>query len=202
MTTLYTIPFTCSQAALIVARELGLELTVDRVDRATKVTASGRNFLDVNPLGYVPVLELDDGTVLTEVAAVLTWLCDQRPGVMLPPPGTREAAVALSQLAFVSTEVHKTFSILFNSKAPEDFKAVAKEILGRRFAVLDQRLATQPFMLGESFSAVDAYLFVVVGWSRVLKIDLAEWPNLKAFTTRVLERPNVRAVIDSEKVRV
>ncbi|MBT9559053.1 MAG: glutathione transferase GstA [Myxococcales bacterium] len=200
---LYFTPFTCSLAVHIALREAGLSFELEKVDAASKVTASGADFRAVNPLGYVPVLVLDDGTSLTEVSSILQWVADRAPGSGLAPAaGTPERYQLQSWLNFIATEVHKLFSTLFHPKAPPEWKEVILGQLRTRLDHLEPRLAAAPYLMGESLTIADLYLFVVLGWTRAIKFDLAPWPALQAFVKRVAERPTVKESTGLEKQRL
>ena len=199
---LYYSPYTCAMAVHIALREAGLPFTLERVDLKTKTTASGANFLDVSPQGYVPALQLDDGTVLTEAAALLQYVADLAPESGLAPAGGTVARAQLnSMLNFIATEAHKGFSPLFSSRASDDYKDSVRATLGKRYAWLNSRLEAQPFLMGQHFTVADAYLFTVLGWTRIVNLDLSPYPALQAFQALVKERPAVRATLDVEKTK-
>ncbi|OZB58887.1 MAG: glutathione transferase GstA [Lysobacterales bacterium 14-68-21] len=196
---LYYLPGACSLSPHIVARELGLALTLDKVDGKTKLTASGENFLEVNPKGYVPAIRLDDGEVLTEGPAIVQYLADLRPESGLAPPNGTLARYRLQEiLTYINSELHKTFSPLFNPATSDETRAERVEYLRRRYGYIESILARQPYLMGEHFSVADAYLFVVTNWSRVIKLDLSEFPALLAFQKRVAERPAVQEAMRAE----
>lgn len=196
---LYYLPGACSLSPHIVARELGLALVLDKVDGKTKLTASGENFLEVNPKGYVPAIRLDDGEVLTEGPAIVQYLADLRPESGLAPPNGTLARYRLQEiLTYINSELHKTFSPLFNPATSNETRAERVEYLKRRYGYIESILARQPYLMGEHFSVADAYLFVVTNWSRVIKLDLSEFPALLAFQKRVAERPAVQAAMREE----
>lgn len=196
---LYYLPGACSLSPHIVAREAGLDLTLDKVDHASKRTAAGEDFLAVNPKGYVPALRLDDGDVLTEGAVIVQYLADQRPDAgLLPAAGSRARYHVLESLSYIGTELHKTYSPLFNLATPEAVRADRTAYLKRRYGLLEARLAAQPFLHGEQFTVADAYLFTVTRWADALKLDLSEFPALRAFQQRVAARPAVQAALRAE----
>lgn len=196
---LYYLPGACSLSPHIVARELGLALTLNKVDGKTKLTASGENFLEVNPKGYVPAIRLDDGEVLTEGPAIVQYLADLRPESGLAPPNGTLARYRLQEiLTYINSELHKTFSPLFNPATSDETRAERVEYLRRRYGYIESILARQPYLMGEHFSVADAYLFVVTNWSRVIKLDLSEFPALLAFQKRVAERPAVQEAMRAE----
>jgi glutathione S-transferase len=196
---LYYAPAACSLAPHIVAREAGLRLDLDKLDFASGKTAGGETFSQVNPKGYVPALRLDDGEVLTEVATLVQYLADQAPQSGLAPAnGTMERYRLQEWLTFVSTEIHKGFGPLWKPDTPEAMKEIVKANLAKRFAYLDQRLQSRPYLTGERFTAADAYLFTVVNWTNFHKIDLKPYPNLQAFMQRVAARPAVQQAMQAE----
>jgi glutathione S-transferase len=196
---LYYSPGACSLAVHIVAREAGLPIDLEKVDLATHRTETGTDYLTVSPKGYVPALALEDGSILTEVAAVAQFLADRRPETKLAPAQSTMERYRLQEwLAFISSEIHKGFGPLWHPSAPEATKLAAKEKLAKRFAYLDQVLATQPFLMGEQFTVADAYLFTVVNWVNFLSVDIAPFGNLRAFMDRIGLRPKVREALSAE----
>jgi len=196
---LYYAPGTCALSPHIVLNELGLPYRLVRVDNKAKKTADGRDYLEVNPKGYVPALELDDGQVLTEGPVIAQYLADLRPDAQLAPPqGTFERVRLQEWLFFISTEVHKTFSPLFNPALPAAAKALFVDKLAQRFAFIDQRLHGRDFLLGGRFTIGDAYLYTVARWAPKFDLDFARWPSLARFMERVGARASVRAALDAE----
>jgi glutathione S-transferase len=181
------------------ARELGLPITLNKVDLATRKTEDGREFGAINPKGYVPALKLKSGEVLTEVASLLQYLADQAPQTSLAPAhGTLEHYRFIEWLTFISSEVHKGFGPLWNPATPEAMRKAAIEKLGQRFTYLDRLLEDQPFLMGEGFTAADAYLFTVVNWATYHNVDLTPYPNLQAFLGRVHARSAVQQALRAE----
>ena len=196
---LYYSPGACSLSPHIILNEGGFSFDKERVDLASKKTETGADYAAINPDGYVPALLLDDGQVLTEGPAIIQYLADRVPEKKLAPPlGTLERYRLMQWLNFISTELHKGFSPLFNPQAPEAWKAVAAAQLGRRLGTVSRQLEGKDWLLGEDFTVADAYLFTVVGWGRHVGIDLEQWPSLKAFHRRVFDRPAVRTAMDIE----
>lgn len=188
----------CSLSPHIVLVEAGLPYTLESVDLKTKVTASGADYTKVNPNGYVPALQFDDGAVLTEGPAIIQYLADQVPAKKLAPPaGSLERARLQEWLNFISTEIHKSFGPLFNPAAPEESKAAAKALLGRRLDYVAQRLEGRDYLLGD-FSVADAYLFTVLNWCRPVGVDLATRPAVAAYQARVAARPAVQQAMREE----
>lgn len=196
---LYYMPGTCSLAPMIALAEAGIEATLVKVGRDKK-TADGRDYLAINPYGYVPALELDDGRVLTEGPAILQYLADLWPASGLAPAnGSFERYQLQAALAFVGTEVHKSIGALFNPALGEEGKQAMLARALARLAVLEQQLGDQAFLLGERFTVADAYLHVVLGWLAIFKVDLGQWPRLAAYQARIAARPAVQAARATEQ---
>jgi len=196
---LYYVPGVCSLASHIALREAGLDFELDKMDRETRRTASGENYLEANPKGSVPALRLDNGEVLTEGAVILQYIADQGPSSGLAPAvGTMQRYRLAEWLNYIATEVHKQYSPLFNPKLPPEWRENQLNLLAKRFDYLTQRLGNRPYLMGERFTVADAYLFVVLGWSARLKVDLGPWPLLKDYLTRITARPAVQAALKAE----
>ena len=196
---LYYVPGVCSLAAHITLRESGLPFTLDKMDRDTRVTESGENYLLANPKGSVPALRLDNGEILTEVGVILQYIADQAPpSGLAPAAGSMERYRLMEWLNYIATEVHKQFSPFFNPKLPPEWRDNQLGVLARRFDYLTQRLGQQPYLMGERFTIADAYLFVVLRWCARLKIDLGPWPALTEYLARITARPAVQAALKAE----
>lgn len=196
---LYSMPGACSLAANIVLREAGIPFDLVKVSHHTHKTAEGVDLNEINSKGYVPALVLDNGELLTENTALLPYIADLQPSAQLAPPdGTLERYRLVEWLAFINSELHKSFSPLFAPNAPEDMKKYARGNLAKRLAWLSGRLGSNSYLLGERFTVADAYLFVVLSWSGHVAVDLSPWPNLKAFQERVAARPHVVEALTSE----
>lgn len=196
---LFLKPGACSLASHIVLEELGRPYETEAVDLANKVTASGADFWAINPKGYVPALLLDDGDLLTEGPAILQYLADLAPELNLAPANGSKARYQLqSWLAFVGTEVHKNFSPFFNPAATPEMKELARANLQRRLGYVNDQLADRDFLMGDTFSVADAYLFTVVGWAKFVQLDLSAWPHLIAFQGRVAARPATQRALKAE----
>ncbi len=196
---LYYSPGACSMSPHIVLREAGLAFDLEQVDLKEKKTKAGADFKAINPKGMVPVLKLDDGQVLTEGPAIVQYLADQKPDAGLAPKsGTIERARLQEWLNFITSELHKGFTPLFNPNTPEAYKLIARENLTNRFGYLDKQLAGKQYLMGDKFTVADAYCFTVLGWSNFLKIDLAPWPNITAYMARVGQRPMVKEAMTAE----
>jgi glutathione S-transferase len=196
---LYFSPGACSLSPHIVAREAGLPIDLVKTDIRGKTTANGLNFLDVNPKGYVPVLELDDGERLTEGPAIVQYLADQKPASGLAPAAGTMARYRVQEwLNFVTSEIHKQFSPLFSPAASADWKQAATDRLASRFTLLDKHLSGKQYLMGDAFTVADAYLFTTLTWAQRLKLDLSACPALSAYIARVAARPAVQEAMRAE----
>jgi glutathione S-transferase len=196
---LYFSPGACSLSPHIVAREAGLPIELERVDNKAKKTASGDDYWQVNPKGYVPALKLDDGDMLTEGPAIVQYLADLAPQAkLIPAAGSKERYHVAEWLNFITSELHKSFSPLFRPNTPDDYKPIVKESLANRFNFIDKHLAGRHYLMGDQFTVADAYLFTVMRWTSVQHIDLASWPNIAAYMGRVAARPKVTEALQAE----
>ena len=196
---LYYAPGACSLAPHIVAREADLPLDLIKVDLRNRTTETGQSYEQINPKGYVPALGAENGEVLTEVSAIIQYLASQAPQAnLMPDQQGFERFRFLEWLGFISTEIHKGFGPLWRSNFPEDVKEAARDRLFQRFAYLDKHLAEKPYVMGESFTIADAYLFTVLNWAHVHKLDMSVYPNIAAFMSRVADRPKVREALVAE----
>lgn len=196
---LYYMPGTCSLASHITLHETGLPFEIEKLDAATKKTASGEDFMQINPKGYVPTVRLDDGSILTEGAAILQYIADRQPGTGLAPgSGTMERYRLQEWLTFISTEIHKAFGPLFHKAATKEAKTSARNLLVKRLGYVEASLADKPYLMGDKFTVADAYLFTVVRWSSFAGLDLGPFPKLGEYMVRVAARPNVQAAMKAE----
>lgn len=196
---LYFAPGACSLSPHIALREAGFAFDLEKVDLKAKTTAGGEDFKAVNPKGYVPALKLDDGTVLTEVAAVVQYVADKKPEAKLAPAaGSPDRFPFQEWLNFIATEIHKGTSPLFNPATPDAYKQIVTAKLGERYDYLSKHLEKRPFLVGQSFTVADGYLFTILNWTKFLNIDLGKWPVLKAYYDRVAARPAVQAAMKAE----
>ncbi len=200
---LYYAPYACSLAPHIIAREAGLPIELVEVDLATRTLRNGGDYTAINPRGYVPALELEDGTVLTEVAALVQYLADLKPEAALAPKaGTLDRVRLQSWLTFVGTELHKQFSPwLWHADTAESTVQAVKAKIAVRFAELDRTLTAQPYLMGECFTVADAYAFAIVGWAPMMKMDLGAYPALAAWLARVGSRAKVKEAIAAERAK-
>jgi glutathione S-transferase len=196
---LYYSPGACSLSPHIVLHEAGLPFETVRTDTKTKALPDGGDYRSVNPLGYVPVLALDDDTHLVEGPAIVQYIADRVPERKLAPPsGTLERTKLQSWLNFISSELHKGCSPLFNPAMPEEAKTIFRERLATRFAHVEKHLAGSDYLLGKEFSVADAYLFTISNWAPRVGIDLQAYPNVRAYRERVAARPAVQAAMKAE----
>ncbi len=195
---LYYAPAACSLSPHIVLREAGLPFDTVRVDLATGKTETGADFFNVNPNGYVPVLVLDDGSLLMEGPAIVQYVADLVPEKKLAPAnGTMERYRMQAMLNFIATELHKSFGGLFSPAASDDWKKAARAQIAARFDHVQTQLKG-PHLFGEQFTVADAYLFTVLNWGQFCDIDISTWPRLAEFAARVAQRPAVQAALKAE----
>lgn len=195
---LYYAPGACSLAPHIIAKELGLRIDLVQVDLASKRTSAGTDYRTINPKGSVPALELSNGRVLTEGPAINQFLADLAPkGAMAPPAGSFERYELQEWLNWISTELHKGFGPLWSSEASEEVRVATKAKLAERLDFLERRLAQGDYLLAD-YSVADAYAFTVLGWARLFAIELAAWPAVARYYTRIGARPAVRAAMIAE----
>ena len=196
---LYYSPGACSLSPHIVLKESGLPADVVLASTKTHRLEDGTDYYTINPLGYVPLLELDDGTRLREGPAIVQYLADQVPDKKLAPPsGTLARYQLQSWLTFIGTELHKGFSPLFSPTTPEEYKTTIKDKLKSRYTWVDEQLADKQFLMGDDFTVADAYLFTVTNWSKRMGPDLMSLPHLQAWHERVGARPAVQEAMKNE----
>jgi glutathione S-transferase len=196
---LYYFAGACSLSPHIVLLEAGLPYTLVKIDAKTKKTESGGDYLTINSKGAVPALQLDDGRVLTEGPAIVQYLADLKPESGLAPrAGTFERYQLMEILNFITSEVHKSFSPLFNPASSADMKEAAVNALSKKFDWLTGFLGKKPYLLGNTFTVADAYLFTVLNWTGHVKIDLGKWPVVAEFKDRVAKRPKVIEAMKEE----
>lgn len=196
---LYYSPGACSLSPHIALREAGLPFELVKKDLHSQTLADGSDFRAINPKGYVPALVLDDGQVLTEGPAIVQYIADRVPESRLAPPaGTMERVRLQEWLNYITSEIHKTFSPLFNKQASEDWKAAARALLDRRIGFAAQALEGRDYLLGNTFTVADGYLFTTLNWAHWVKIDLSRWPVLADYMKRVAARPAVQAALRAE----
>jgi glutathione S-transferase len=195
---LYYTPGACSLAVHIALEEAGFDYALEKVDLATHKTESGVDFYTINPKGYVPTLELDDGELLTEVPVILLYLADRADKNLAPAAGSMERYRLYSWLSFITSELHKSFGPLIKPDTPDEWKTQVKQLLAKRFELVAAQLAGKSFLLGDHFTVADAYLFTVLGWASWVQFDLTPWPVLNEYAQRVGGRPAIQAVLKDE----
>ena len=199
---LYFSPNACSLSPHIALREAGLAFDLVRVDLGKHQLPDGSDFLAINPKGYVPLLELDDGQLLSEGPAIVQYIADQKPAAGLAPAnGTFERYRLQEWLTFINSEIHKGFGPLFKPTTPEEYKTIARASLSARLGFVAQHLASNDYLLGQQFSVADGYLFTVLRWGQWTGVDIAQWPSLIAFVDRVGARPAVKAALAAESAK-
>lgn len=196
---LYYAPGACSLSPHIALAESGLKYDLVRVDLKSHQTEHGVDFYTVNPNGYVPLLVLDNGEQLTEGPAIVQYIADQAPAKALAPAaGTLDRYRVMQWLNFEASELHKSFSPLFNPTATEDMRAAARANLDRRFTYVNEHLSKNDYLVGNAFSVADIYLFVILSWAPYVNVDLSKWAALGAFSQRVGSRPAVTQALKEE----
>lgn len=201
---LYYAPGACSMVPHIVLREAEQHFDLERVDLKTHLTASGRDFKQINSKGYVPALQLDDpaGDVLTEVPAVVQYIGDLVPDLRLVPANGTNARYHLQEwLNFIATEIHKQFGPLFARDTPAVILAKQRAKINERLIWIEQVVVDRPYLMGETFTVADAYLFVMLEWCERYGMELQLWPNLDEYESRISARPAVEATFAAEGLR-
>jgi glutathione S-transferase len=196
---LYYAPAACSLAPHIVLREAGLPFTLQKVDTARHVTAESDDYYAINPKGQVPLLELDDGARLTEGPVIAQFIADRAGATtLMPAAGTRERYRVMEWQNYITSELHKSFTPLFAPGLDADAKRTLASRLRKKYEWVDAQLASRSYLTGETFTAADAYLFVVTAWAKFVQLDLGDLHNLQAFVRRVGQRPAVRDAMHAE----
>lgn len=196
---LYYVPGACSLSPHIVLEESGLPYTAVPVDGKTHKLQDGTDFYTINPLGYIPVLQLDDGNTLREGPVIVQYIADQAPQKNLAPANGTLARYRLQEwLIFIGTELHKNFGPLFNPATPDAYKVDVKNRLLARLKWVDGELEGRDYLMGEYFTGADAYLFTVAAWTVPLGLDISALTHLNALRERIAKRPAVRKVMQAE----
>lgn len=196
---LYYKPGACSLSPHIVLRESGLDFSLVKVDLATKRTESGDDYLDINPKGQVPALQLDDSTMLTEGVAIVQYLADKVPDrQLLAPAGSLTRYHTLEWLNYIATELHKGFTPLFRPNTPDEYKTIARDTLEQKLRYVDDELNGKQWLMGLRFTIADAYLFTVLRWALAVKLDISGLKNIEQFMARMQERAAVKAALAAE----
>lgn len=200
---LFYSPGACSLSPHIVLREAGVSFDLVRVDLKAKKTDKGEDFLAVNPKGQVPTLQLDSGEILTEGPVIVQYVSELAPAAGLTgKAGTMARWRVLEWLNHITSELHKGFSPLFRPNTPDAYKDIARANLGAKFDALEKLVADgRAWLMGDAFTAADAYLFTVMNWGRLTGIDIARWPALAAYHARVAARPKVQEAMAAEGLR-
>jgi len=196
---LYYSPGACSLSPHIAMHEAGLAFEPVLASTKTHKLQDGTDYYGINPLGYVPLLELDDGTLLREGPAIVQYIADLAPTKNLAPAaGTLQRYRLQEWLTFIGTEIHKTFSPLFNPATPEETKTMSRDKLASRLKWVDGQLEGKTYLMGEHFGVADGYLFTVTNWAKPTGVDISGLPNLLAWRERVAARPAVQAAMKAE----
>lgn len=197
---LYFSPAACSLAVHIALEASGLPYELERVDLSAHTTASGKDYYTINPKGYVPTLEVDEGERLTEASVVLQYVADRKPGILAPVFGSMARYHLMEWLNFIATELHKGVGPLWNPKTGEEQRMNVVQALGRRLDYVAKSLSGRAYLTGDAFTIADAYLFAILSWSDHLKVDLSRWPALRQFIDRVASRTKVRQALREENL--
>jgi glutathione S-transferase len=196
---LYYAPGACSLSPHIVAREAGINLDLVKVDTGAHAVKEAGDFYKVNPKGYVPALQFDDGEVLTEGPAITQYLADQKPqSGLVPACGTMDRYRVQEMLGYINSEIHKTYGPFFNPNTTPEVRHERGDYLKKRYVLIEKRLEGRDYLFGDRFGVADAYLFTVTNWAHKVKLDLSEFTNLMAFQKRVAARPAVQAAMKAE----
>ena len=196
---LFYTPGACSLSPHIALLEAGLPFTLSKVDLKVKKLESGEDFNHVTGKSYVPALQLDSGYVLTEGAAIVQYIADQKPAAALAPAaGTMERYKLQEWLNFIAAEIHKPMGSMFNAAQTAEWKEAVKATLSKRLDWLSSQLEGKPYLMGEKFSVADGYLFTILNWAGMVKFDMAKWPLLQQHTARIAQRPKVMEALKAE----
>jgi glutathione S-transferase len=196
---LYFNPSVCSLAPHIALREAGISFDLVKVDIRAHTVADGSDYFKINPKGYVPVLMLDNGELLTEGSVISEYIADLNPAAnLVPPHGTMARTRLREWMAFISTEVHKGFAPLFNPSMTEELKEMTRTKLGGRLQWIAEQLGNKTYLTGDTFTIADAYLFTVLGWGKWTGVDVTKWPALVSYCERIAARPKVVEALAAE----
>lgn len=199
---LYYSPAACSLAPHIVLREAGLDFHLERVDTGLHQTAGGADYYAINPPGMVPVLELADGTRLTEGPVIAQYIADQAGATaLMPEAGSMQRYRVMEWQNYITSELHKSFTPLFHNDVDSAAKSSLAGVLRKKLERLNDQLAHGHYLTGEAFTAADAYLFVVLGWAKFVSLDISDLIHLQQFMQRVQARPSVREAMQAEGLR-
>ncbi|NKB37548.1 MAG: glutathione transferase GstA [Gammaproteobacteria bacterium] len=194
---LYSHPGSCSSSVHIALLETGLDFQVIKVNLfGDRKLEDGRNFNDINPKGYVPLLELDNGELLTEISVIMQYIADKQPeSGLLAPSGDLRRLRVLEWLSYLNSEVHMTMGLFFKPELEGPMRELATEKLKTRLAFVDEHLATNDYLFGEHFSVADAYLYMITTWPALFSMDISEYKNIAAYQTRIQSRPSVEKAL-------
>ena len=196
---LYFNPSVCSLAPHIALREAGLNFELVKVDIRAHTVADGSDYYKINPKGYVPVLMLDNGELLTEGSVISEYIADLNPAANLAPPQGTMARVRLREwMVFIATEVHKGYAPLFNPAMTDELKAMARTKLAGRLEWIVGQLGDKLYLTGDTFTIADAYLFTVLGWGKWTGVEITQWPSLVSYVERIASRPKVIEAMAAE----
>jgi glutathione S-transferase len=196
---LYYAPGACSLSPHIALRESGLKFDLEQVNLGEKKLKDGGDFLAVNPKGQVPVLELDEGGFLTEGAVIVQYIGDKAPkSGLIPAAGTMERYRTQEWLNFVASELHKNFGPLLRPTTPDAYREQAMVVVNRKLGDLEKHLKGKQYLMGDHFSAADAYCFTILRWGPRAKVSLDAFPTVKAYFERVGARPKVKEALATE----
>ncbi len=196
---LYFSPGACSMAPHIVLRESGLDFSLEQVDLARHVTASGADYYAINPKGQVPFLQLDDGASLSEGPIIAQYIADKAKAVtLMPAAGSQARYRVMEWQSYITSELHKSYSPLFNAEFDAPAKALHTRLLRKKYEWVDAQLGQHQYLTGDDFTAADAYLFVTTNWAKHVALDLTDLANLQGYIARVAARPAVQATLKAE----
>lgn len=195
---LYYSPGACPLTIHVLLNDLGIDYQLVRVDLKSHKTEDGRDYYEINPKGYVPTLELESGERITELPAVAQYLSESQQNYHLFPQQGLPKIRVIEWLAFIGSEVHKSFAPLFNPASSEEAKKAAQDKINNRFGYIDQVLQQQAYVTGDILSIADIYLFVILTWANNMKLDLSQFPNLQIHQQKVGEYPAVQKSLKEE----
>lgn len=196
---LFFSPGACSLAPHIVLREAGVTFLLEKIDTARHLTSSGADYYTINPKGQVPLLLLDDGNTLSEGPVIAQFIADHAADTkLMPVAGSFARYQVMEWQNYITSELHKSFTPLFNATFDPAAKALHSALLRKKYEWVDSRLSDTSYLTGKDFTAADAYLFTVTGWSKYVDLDLTDLANLQGFLARVAARPAVREAMKAE----
>jgi glutathione S-transferase len=178
-----------------------MHFDIEKVDLATKITASGVDFTTINPKGFVPALQLNNGQILTEAQVIVQYIADQVPDKNLAPPAGSVARYRMMEwLSYISSDLQKGFAPLFNPETTDETRKTVHANLAVQFEFIAEQLEKTEYIAGDRFTVADAYLFTVLSWASYVEIDLGEWPKLGQYLARIVVRPSVKAAMIAERL--